>query len=365
MKQSQPDYILIFTILALILIGFVVLASASTVISNELFGESYHFLKHQLFYALPLGLLALFVAQYFSYNHWRKMAPIFLIGSIILLVMVFIPDFGYVHGGARRWLKIGSFSIQPFEFAKLAVVLYLAAILSKKGKEEEVIKQSLFPALVILTVISVLLLLQPDTSSLLILIAILFLLYFLAGIKLRYIFTSIPLLIIGFFVLIKLEPYRMNRVLAFLNPEIDPQGIGYQINQALIAIGSGGITGLGLGDSIQKWKYLPEPIGDSIFAIAAEELGFIGGFIIISLFLVLVWRGMKIAKNSPDKFSYLLAGGITGWIFLQMFLNIAAISSLCPLTGTPLPFISYGGSALIVSLASVGILINISKFTKI
>ncbi len=189
------------------------------------------------------------------------------------------------------------------------------------------------------------------------------LIYFLAGLNLFYIFSLISLSFVGLLVLIKTASYRSNRLTVFLHPETDPQGIGYQINQALLAIGSGGLFGLGF-HSIQKWKYLPEVIGDSIFAIVAEELGFIGAGALVILFIILAWRGFLIAKNSSDKFGYLVAGGITGWLFFQAFINIAAISRLIPLTGITLPFISYGGSSLIICLAAVGILVNISKYNK-
>ena len=363
MKGHQPDYILISITLALVIFGLVVLSNPSVVLSQDVFKESYYFLKHQL-YSVFLGLFFFFVCQRINYKHWQKIGFFLLLLSILLLILVFVPRIGYSYGETSRWITWGSFSFQPFELVKLTFILYLAALLSKKRESSnQLIKESLMPFLIFTGIISFLVLCQPDFSALVILIAIAMTIYFLAGMRMSYILAIGSLALIGFFTLIKTVPYRANRLIVFLHPEIDPQGIGYQINQALLAIGSGGLFGLGLGHSIQKWKYLPEPIGDSIFAIVAEELGLIGAGILVILFILLAWRGLKIAKKAPDRFGFLLAGGITGWLFLQAFINIAAISGLIPLTGLPLPFISYGGSAMAISLAGVGILVNISKYT--
>jgi len=364
MKPKKPDYILIFTVFALTIFGLITLSSASVVISQDSFGETYHFLKHQIFYGLSVGLLGFFLCQRINYTIWKKLSFPLLILSIILLALVFIPKVGYSHGGAQRWISLGPLSIQPFEFVKLTFIIYLAALLGRKGKVNEIIKQSLIPVLSVFTIIIVLLCLQPNISALTMIFLIAILIYFLAGLNLFYIFSILGLFSVGLLILIKTTSYRLNRLIVFLHPETDPQGIGYQINQALLAIGSGGLFGLGLGRSIQKWKYLPEVIGDSIFAIIAEELGLIGAGVLVILFVILAWRGFLIAKNSSNKFGYLLAGGITGWLFFQAFINIAAISRLIPLTGVTLPFISYGGSSLAICLIAVGILVNISKYNK-
>ncbi len=364
MKSNKPDYVLIFTTFALVIFGLIILSSASVVISQDAFGENYHFLKHQLLYGLPIGLLGFFICQRINYKIWKKFSFILLIFSIILLALVFIPKIGYSHGGAKRWIAFSSFSIQPFEFIKLTFIIYLSALLSKKGETNKIIKQSLIPVLSVFVIIISLLYFQPNISALVMIFLIAILIYFLAGLNIFYIFSAISLSFIGLFILIKATSYRLNRLTVFLHPETDPQGIGYQINQALLAIGSGGLFGLGLGHSIQKWKYLPEVIGDSIFAIVAEELGLIGAGVLVILFIILAWRGFIIAKNSSDRFGYLIAGGITGWLFFQAFINIAAISRLIPLTGITLPFVSYGGSSLIVCLIAIGILVNISKYNK-
>lgn len=364
MRPNKPDYILIFTVFALIIFGLLILSSASVVISQDSFNQSYYFLKHQLFYGLPIGLLGFFLCQKINYRKWQKIAFPLLILGIISLILVFIPGIGYSHGGAKRWIALGPLFLQPFEIVKLLFIIYLSALLSKKGELNKIIKESLVPTLTIITIIGLSLYFQPNISALIMIFLIAILIYFLAGLNIFYVISIIGLLFAGFLILIKTNSYRMSRLTVFLHPETDPQGIGYQINQAVLAIGSGGLFGLGLGHSIQKWKYLPEVVGDSIFAVAAEELGLIGAGILIIFFIILAWRGLIIAKNAADRFGYLLAGGITGWLFLQTFINIAAISRLIPLTGMPLPFVSYGGSSLVISLIGIGILVNISKHTK-
>ncbi|MFH1671621.1 MAG: putative lipid II flippase FtsW [Candidatus Portnoybacteria bacterium] len=364
MKIHQPDYYFISTIFVLVIFGLIALSSASVVISQETFGENYYFLKHQIIYGLLIGLAAFFTFQKIDYHFWQKLAFPLIVLSIILLSLVFLPQIGYGYGEAKRWINIGPLSFQPFEFVKIGFILYLAALLSRKGKTKEVIKESLIPFFVTFFLISLLTLLQPNMSAFILISGIAGLIYFLAGMDLLWLGSMGVLALLSFFVLIKVTPYRMKRLTVFLHPEIDPQGIGYQVNQALLAIGSGGLFGLGLGHSIQKWKYLPEVIGDSIFAIIAEELGLLGAGFLIALFVFLFWRGLKISKNAPDKFGHLLAGGIVGWLFFQAFINIMAICGSIPLTGMPLPFISYGGSALAVALAAVGIVVNISKQTK-
>lgn len=363
-KLHQPDYILISIVFVLIFIGLIILSSASVVISQDNFNESYYYLKHQLFYGVLLGFIFFFIIQRIDYKYWQKYSFLLMVSSLVFLALVFVPGVGYSHGGARRWIAIGSISIQPFEFVKLVSIIYFATLLSKKGEVKEVIKKSIIPCVVIMSIIAFLVLCQPNTSDLGIIVLIVLSIYFLAGMRISYLIGAFLFLISLFYVLIKTNSYRMSRFTVFLHPETDPQGKGYQINQALLAIGSGGLFGLGLGHSIQKWKYLPEVIGDSIFAIAAEELGLIGAVILVILFIALACRGLKIAKNAPDKFGYLLAGGITSWLFLQAFINIMAITGLMPLTGMPLPFISYGGTSLIISLMGIGILVNISKYTK-
>lgn len=364
MKSRHPDYILIFAVIALIIFGLVILASASAVLSQKNFGQSYYFLKHQVFYGFFIGLVFWFIGQKIYYKRWAKLTPLFLLITLALLVLVFAPQIGYQYGGARRWIVLGPFSVQPAEIAKLTFILYLAALLHKKKEKVTDVSQGLIPFLIITAIIGVLIILQPDIGTLGIIALSAGLIYFTAGGKISHLIGVGLLGLAVLFILIQTESYRLNRLIVYLNPEQDLQGIGYQINQALLAIGSGGLFGRGLGHSLQKWQYLPEPINDSIFAIAAEELGLTGASILIILFLIFAWRGFKIAKKAPDVFGRLTAVGITGWLVFQAFINMAAISGLIPLTGVPLPFISYGGSAMVVSLAGVGILANVSKYTR-
>lgn len=361
-KSHQPDYILIAIVLFLTAAGLVILSSASVVLSQDLFGQSYYFLKHQLFYSISIGLLAFLILQRINYRIWQKAALPLLIISLIFLALVFVPGLGYSYGESRRWLTIGPFSIQPFEFVKLTFILYLSALLAKPRQEaKQVFKASILPFLVVLGLITGLVLAQPNLSALIIIVLIAAAIYFMAGLRVYYLLGFGGLALLSFFALIKITPYRMQRLTVFLHPEIDPQGIGYQINQALLAIGTGGLFGLDLGHSVQKWQYLPEVVGDSIFAIVAEEMGFIGGLALVILFALLAWRGFKISRNAPDQFGYLLAGGLTSWLVFQAFINMAAISGMIPLTGMPLPFISFGGSAMVAALAGAGILVNVSK----
>ncbi|MBU4082594.1 putative lipid II flippase FtsW [Patescibacteria group bacterium] len=364
MKNRQPDYILILIIFVIVFFGLVVLFNASMVLSRDVSGQGYHFLNHQLLYGVIPGLIFFLIFQWLDYKRWQKAAFPLMIFGLILLCLVLIPGLGYSHGGAKRWVGFGGFSFQPFEFVKLFFIIYLSTLLSKKGKSKQVIRESFIPFLVVGAAIVTLVLFQPNMSALVIFFLIAGIIYFLAEVKISYLVALAGLGLATLAAFIKLTGYNANRLIVYLHPEIDPQGIGYQIDQALLAIGSGGLFGLGLGQSIQKWKYLPEVVGDSVFAIAAEELGLIGAGVLVLLFICLAWRGLKAAKKSPDKFGYLLAGGIVGWISLQAFINMASISGLIPLMGVPLPFVSYGGSAMIVSLASMGILVNISKYKK-
>jgi len=362
-KAHQPDKTLITVILIIVGFGLMILASASTEVSRANFNNPYYYFFHQLFYGVALGLLCFFVVSKIHYGFWQKWAVMILALSIIGLILIFVPSLGFGYGGAKRWIDLKFISFQPSELVKLGFIVYLAAWLEKRKEEFKTFSQSTLPFLIISGLIAGLIIVQPDIGTLGVIITIGIIIFFLAGAKISHILFILSCGLAGLFALIKIAPYRMNRLLVFLNPEIDPLGIGYQIKQALIAIGSGGIFGVGLGHSRQKYNYLPSPASDSIFAITAEELGFIGATVLIVLFLVLAIRGFKIAKNSPNRFAGLTAAGITSWFTIQAFVNIGAISGLIPLTGITLPFISYGGSSMIISLIAAGILINISKYT--
>ena len=355
------DYPLFFIILTLVVFGLAVLASASHVISQDKFGESYYFFSHQLLYSALPGVFLMILLSKLDYRHWKKAAVFLLLGSLALLILVFIPPLGLGFRGAKRWIDLGFFVFQPAEIAKLSFIIYLAAWLENRKEEVKNFWSGLVPFLVIVGLVGIFLVLQPDIGTLGVLTIAAALVYFLAGGRIGHLIFVIFLGIAGLFLLIQFAPYRLDRFTVFMHPETDPQGIGYQINQAKLAVGSGGVFGLGYGQGRQKHNYLPEPISDSIFAIAAEELGFIGAFSLIFLFLAFCWRGLKVAKKAPDDFGRLLAGGIVSLISVQALINIAAILVLLPLTGIPLPFVSYGGTALLSILAACGILLNISR----
>ena len=363
--NHAPDYVLIGTLALIILFGLMMLSSASSVQAFQKFGDSYYFFKNQLLRGLIPGLIAFYFASRIDYRTWKKYAFGLLIASVVMLILVFIPGLGVSYGKAQSWLKIGPLGFQPTEIVKLTFLIYLATWLEKRGERGLKDPQyGLLPFLFAIGLISFLILAQPDLGTLMIVIAISLIIYFMAGAPGKYIlWIFIGGLVIAF-IAIQVAPYRLDRFTAFFNQEADPQGIGYHISQAKLAIGSGGFLGLGIGKSRQKFNYLPEVYGDSIFAVIAEEMGFLFSIILIGLFLTLTIRGLKIGRASPDNFGRLLAVGIISWFTLQTFINIGAMAGLLPLTGIPLPFISYGGTALTVSLFAAGILVNISKQTR-
>jgi cell division protein FtsW len=359
------DSVLLTTLFGIIVFGLVMLSSASTVTGYENFGDSNYYVWHQLLYGVLIGAIGFWITSRVDYHHWKRTAVPMILATIIALIAVLIPGIGFEYGGARRWIDFGFFLVQPSEIAKLTFLLYLATWFESRGKQHvSDFYNGLTPFLVLLGIIGLLIMLQPDMGTMSVIAMIAFAVYFVAGADLKH-FTLISML--GAFliaVLIKIAPYRTARFTVFLNPQFDPQGIGYHVNQALLAIGSGGIFGLGLGHSRQKYNYLPEVTGDSIFAIIAEEMGLIIAIGVIILFLILMVRGYRIAREAPDEFGKLLAVGITTWFIFQASVNIGAMVSVLPLTGIPLPFISYGSSAMIISLTAMGILTNISKQTR-
>ncbi len=372
MKHNINYYFLGLSVI-LIFFGISFLANLSATESLKIFGNTNYYILHQL-YALAIGLVLGFAAFKIPLRLTKKIIPFVFIINLLLLVAVFIPFIGVKFGGARRWISIGGNTFQPSEFIKITAILYLSAWLSnrfskvqKKGLSQR-IKSSYFnlihifiPFLIFLLIISSILLFQRDLSTLGIIIACLLAIYFVAETPLWHTIIAIIGGIVGGLLFIGIEPYRVNRFLVFLNPETDPLGIGFQLRQSLLAIGSGGILGKGWGLSTQKFGFLPQAMSDSVFAVFAEETGIIGCIILISLFIILFWQGIKIAKNSSDKFSKMLAVGIMTWFIIQAFMNIASALGLFPLTGIPLPFFSYGGSHLVAEMIAIGLLLNISK----
>jgi len=282
-----------------------------------------------------------------------------------LLFLIFVPGLGLAINNSRSWLSLGGFSFQPSEFAKLSIIVMVASLLADRKLDWSNWRTSLLPILAVIAPSVLLILIQPDIGTLSIIVVSIFAMLFLARIPGQQLFTLGLLAIICFGGLIAVAPYRVERLTTFLHPELDPRGVGYQVNQAFLAIGSGGFWGLGLGHSRQKFQYLPEVSSDSIYAVIGEELGFIVSAGLVVLILLLGWRGLKIARGAPDDAGRLMAGGIMVWFVWQSFLNIGAMVGALPLTGVPLPLISHGGSALLITLASMGVVMNISKVSKI
>ncbi len=362
-KLHKPDYILAVITFVLVIFGFIMIFSASSVISYTNTGTPYYFLWRQAI-SLVIGIAVWIACYLIDYHFWKNLALPLLILTIILLIAIFIPGLRVcTESEVCRWVRIGPISLQPAEIAKLTFILYLAAWLEKRGEYVRDFIHGFLPFVIVLGIITFLIMSEPDLGTMSVIVMTGISMFFVAG-------ASLPYLAVGgifgcgiLWFLIKTAPYRMERLMVFLDPSKDTQGIGYHINQALLAIGSGGILGLGFGQSRQKYNYLPHAEGDSIFAIIAEELGFIRTSLMIILFMILAWRGFKIARKAPDIFGRLVACGITSLLVFQALINISAMIGLLPLTGIPLPFISHGGTSLVISLAGIGILLNISRQT--
>lgn len=357
-KEGSIDLIVFTAVIALLSIGLVMVFSASSVMGINDFRDPYHYVKRQLVWAV-LGLISMYAAAKIDYHIYQYLALPGLIIAIALLVLVlFIGD---DIGGSNRWISLGFFNLQPSEVAKLAMVNYTALYISNKRSKLRKFLSGLLPLLVILGIQFGLIMMEPDFGTAMTMVFTIVIILFAGGAHLGQMAVLGCLSVPAFYYLIKYEPYRAKRLLAFLDPWADPTGTGWNIIQSLTAIGSGGLFGLGLGNSRQKFSYLPEHHTDFIFPILCEELGFIGGALVLLLFFLVAWRGLRIALNAPDLYGSLLAIGLTSTIAFQALLNIGVVTGVLPVTGITLPFISYGGSSLIISLASVGVLLNISR----
>lgn len=361
--EHESDQILIITVGVILVFGLIMLSSASSAIAYTKFSDGYYYFKHQLF-GLFLGILLFWFFSKVDYHFWKNYAFWFLVASILLLLLVFIPGLSAEYGQARSWINVFGFSLQPSEFVKLSFLLYLAAWLERRGKKLKDISQGTGPFVFVLSIIAILMILQPDIGTLSIIAATSLIVYFVGGGSKKHIIAIIIIGIISFVGLMQVKPYQKERFKCLMDPDYSSQDACYQINQSLIAVGSGGIWGRGLGASKQKFLYLPEVYGDSIFAIISEETGFILNAVLIFLYLLIFYRGAKIAQYAPDGFGQILAIGIVSWLTIQAIINIGGMINILPMTGVPLPFISYGGSAIIAALSAVGILVNISKQTR-
>lgn len=364
-RGHQPDYLLALSVFILVAFGLVIMYSISPVLSHKLMGSTS---RNYFFYGqlLNIGVAMTFwlLAARIHYSRWQDWSIVLLAAATVATLALLVPGLSETRNGATRWLKLGPASFQPAELLKLSAVVYLATWLVKRGDGIKKVAEGVVPFSIMLFIASfTVVVLQRDMGTMMVLALAALGMVWVAGIRLHH-FAAILGVggLMGWLAVVSF-PHRMSRLLTFLNPERDPTGQGYHISQALIAVGSGGLWGLGLGKSIQVYGYLPEAANDSIFAVIAEQFGLIGSVALVSLFGLLAWRGLKVAKGAPDTFSRLMATGISLWILFQAAINIAAMLSLVPLTGIPLPFISYGGSSLLFSMVAAGILINISKFT--
>lgn len=343
--------------LILSLVGLFFVFEASSVKSFSEVGSSFYYFKLQVLWVI-LGAAVMFLLSFFDYHKFYYFSFTLMMVTVLLLVIVLIPGFGYQTGGARRWLDFGIINFQPTEIAKFSVIVYLASWFIHRERKR------FFSFVFLLAVLIFLIILQPDMGTAIIVFSLSIIIYFLAGVELSYLVLLLPISFVGFLLLIKTSPYRFRRLIAFLNPASDPLGIGYHVNQILISLGNGGLLGQGFGASRQKYLFLPEAHTDSIFAIIGEEFGFLGGFLLIFVFFALMYYIYRVSAGAPDRFGRLLAGGVFAYFALQIVINLGGMVGLLPLTGVPLPFISYGGSNLLVSFALLGILINIARKSK-
>jgi cell division protein FtsW len=363
MAKGMDRTLLIIT-LFLVVFGFFIFSSASLGLLAREGARFSSVAFSQITFGIVGGLTALFLTSQIYYRNWRSFAFYIFIGTVLLTLAVFIPGLGIEHGGAKRWILLAGFSFQPAELLKVGYIIYMATWLSGMHKSIDSFKEGTLPFIGITAIVGITMLLQPDTDTFLIMALAGTAMFITAGGSWRDVILMFLAGVVLIAILAFTRPYIKDRIMTFLNPAHDPQGKSYQIQQSLIAIGSGGVTGRGFGQSIQKFEYLPEPIGDSVFAVYGEEFGFLGSSLLIMLITFFTFRGYRIASHASDLFGMLLVVGFMTLIVTQAFLNIAAMIALAPLMGLPLPFISHGGTALLTTLACVGIVLNVSKYQK-
>lgn len=358
--KPQIDKPLLFTVIVLLMIGLLMVYSSSNAISREHYGNSYHFFKMQIIWCC-LGVTAMIAASFFKFDNYRRLAWLGLGITGTLLALVLVPGIGIERGGGTRWIRIGRFSLQPVEFAKLALVIYIARFVGRNKEYVVSFWRGVFPSLLVLAIFCGLIYKQPDFGSIVLIGTVAFIMLFIGGAKIYQMFLIGTAAITVAFVEILREPYRLVRLTTFLDPWKDTSRSGYHIIQSFYALGSGGILGKGLGAGMQKLHYLPVPHSDFIFAVIGEELGLVGSVLIILLYMVIIWRGIHISLSVEDRFGSILAAGLTALLSIQAVINIGVVTGSLPTKGITLPFISFGGSSMLVSLTAVGILLNISK----
>ena len=364
-QQHAPDYLLLTAVIVLCVIGLIAVYSASYALGATQFKDANYFVKRQAV-SLVLGLIAMTVAMRLDYRLLMRMSPLIMLVALIGLAAVLVPGVGHSSNGAQRWVALGPLPpLQPSEFAKLAVLIYLSAWLAAKGELLHDFSLGVIPFVGMVGVVGALIMLEPDLGTTIMVAVITGTLFFVAGARLFHVLVLGATGLLTFALLIAAGGYRADRILSFTSAEEDPSGLGFQTLQLLVAFGSGGFGGLGLGVSRQKFFYVPGSHTDGILAIVGEELGFIGVTLVMALFLVLLARGWRIVRDADEQFGSLLAVGVLTWFAAQLLVNVGGVTRLVPLTGIPLPLISFGGSALILTLAAVGVLLSVSRYTRI
>lgn len=359
--MKKIDKVLAGSVIILSLFGIIMIYSASNIWAEYKFNDPYHYVKYQGIFFI-IGLILMWIVSKIDYKLYYQKSNAIIITCFILLILVLIPGIGSVRNGSRSWFGIGSLGIQPSEAAKLGLIIFTSKYLSNSNKFVKSYTQGVFPILGITLLFFGLIMLQPDLGTGVILVMAIISLLFIAGVNMKFFLAGGVVGVIGIVVLIIIAPYRMDRITSFLDPWKDALGTGFQIIQSLYAVGPGGLLGLGFGNSIQKHFYLPEPQTDFIFSIIAEEFGVAGAFIVVGLFGIILWRSIKISLNTKDLFSKYLSFGMIFQIIFQALMNLMVVIGMIPVTGVTLPFLSYGGSSLLITMISMGILLNISRY---
>lgn len=361
-RSHAPDYGLLTTVLVLLIVGLIFVYSSSYVMADLEFGDPNHFIKRQFMFAI-LGLIALVITMQIDYRYLRRLSPLLMLGALLALGAVLVPGVGVESNGALRWIQIGPLPpLQPSEFAKLAVLIYMAAWLASRGEQLHDFSLGVLPFVGMVGLVAALVMLEPDLGTTVMIGIITGTLFFIAGARLVHVLALAGSGVFAATLLILTGGYRMDRILSFTSAESDPTGVGFQTLQLLVAFGSGGVWGLGLGTSRQKFFYVPGSHTDGVLAIIGEEIGFVGVLVVLGLFLVLFWRAWVIMRRAPDLFGSLIAAGVLAWFAFQLLINVGGVTRLIPLTGIPLPFLSAGGSSLLVSLTAIGLLLSVSRY---
>jgi cell division protein FtsW len=359
--RHGPDYGLLTTVLVLMILGLVFVYSSSYVFAGVEFDDPNYFIKRQALFG-ALGLMGMLAMMQFDYQHLQRLSPLLMLGALIGLGAVLVPGVGVESNGAFRWIQVGPLPpVQPSEFAKLAVLIYMAAWLASRGDVLHDISLGVIPFVGMVGFVGALVLMEPDLGTSVMIAIITGTLFFIAGARVVHVLALAGSGVLAAVLLILAGGYRMQRILSFTSAEEDPTGVGFQTLQLLVAFGSGGVLGMGLGASRQKFFYIPGSHTDGLLAIVGEELGLVGVLVVLGLFLVLLWRGWVIMQRAADQFGSLLAAGVLAWFAFQLLINVGGVTRLIPLTGIPLPFLSAGGSSLLVSLLAVGVLLSVSK----